>query len=41
MRSLRTGVLLLLPAVPALLGSAATAHAHPFGTPPAVRVSGR
>ncbi|WLQ38738.1 hypothetical protein P8A22_00925 [Streptomyces laculatispora] len=39
MRSLRTGVLLLLAAVPALLfGSAGTAQAHPFGTPPVVRV---
>lgn len=39
MRSLRTGVLLLLTAVPALLfGSAGTAQAHPFGTPPVVRV---
>ncbi|WP_263862080.1 sulfite exporter TauE/SafE family protein [Streptomyces sp. NBC_00162] len=39
MRSLRTGVLLLLAAVPALLlGSAGTAQAHPFGTPPVVKV---
>ncbi|MEE1773140.1 hypothetical protein PUR34_34495 [Streptomyces sp. JV185] len=39
MRSLRTGVLLLSAAVPALLfGSAGTAQAHPFGTPPVVRV---
>ncbi|SFY00507.1 hypothetical protein OH786_29080 [Streptomyces atratus] len=39
MRSLRTGVLLLQAAVPALLfGSAGTAQAHPFGTPPVVRV---
>ncbi|WP_385623650.1 hypothetical protein PXH67_35200 [Streptomyces sp. P8-A8] len=39
MRSLRTGVPLLLAAVPALLfGSAGTAQAHPFGTPPVVRV---
>ncbi|WP_406399919.1 hypothetical protein OH805_12830 [Streptomyces sp. NBC_00879] len=39
MRSLRTGVLLVLAAVPALLfGSAGTAQAHPFGTPPVVRV---
>ncbi|UDL97523.1 hypothetical protein [Streptomyces longhuiensis] len=44
MPSLRTGVLLLLAAVPVLLfGSAGTAQAHPFGTPPVVRieVSGR
>ncbi|MFD7442931.1 hypothetical protein [Streptomyces sp. NPDC059909] len=39
MRSLRTGVLLLLAAVPALLlGSAGTAQAHPFGTPPVVKI---
>ncbi|MEU8784333.1 hypothetical protein [Streptomyces sp. NPDC048637] len=39
MRSLRTGVLLLLSAVPALLfGSAGTAQAHPFGTPPVVKI---
>ncbi|MFD3477220.1 nickel/cobalt transporter [Streptomyces sp. NPDC058695] len=39
MQSLRTGVLLLLAAVPALLfGSAGTAQAHPFGTPPVVRI---
>ncbi|MFJ6631173.1 hypothetical protein ACIQMR_07150 [Streptomyces sp. NPDC091376] len=39
MRSLRTGVLLFLAAVPALLfGSAGTAQAHPFGTPPVVSV---
>nr|AQT39429.1 putative carbonic anhydrase b-CA(1)-6 [Streptomyces sp.] len=39
MRSLRTGVLLLLSAVAALLlGSAGTAQAHPFGTPPVVKV---
>ncbi|MFE6738243.1 hypothetical protein [Streptomyces tubercidicus] len=40
MRSLRTGVLLLLAAVPVLLfGSAGTAQAHPFGTPPVVRIT--
>ncbi|MER7197995.1 hypothetical protein [Streptomyces sp. CB01635] len=39
MQSLRTGVLLLLAAVPVLLfGSAGTAQAHPFGTPPVVRI---
>ncbi|MFD9302853.1 sulfite exporter TauE/SafE family protein [Streptomyces sp. NPDC060048] len=39
MRSLSTGVLLLLAAVPALLlGSAGTAQAHPFGTPPVVKI---
>ncbi|MFB6676467.1 hypothetical protein ACFCWG_29400 [Streptomyces sp. NPDC056390] len=39
MQSLRTGVLLLLTAVPVLLfGSAGTAQAHPFGTPPVVRI---
>ncbi|MET9660900.1 hypothetical protein [Streptomyces sp. NPDC006510] len=39
MRSLHTGVLILLTAVLALLfGSARTAQAHPFGTPPVVRV---
>ncbi|MFI6416817.1 hypothetical protein ACIBG6_05200 [Streptomyces sp. NPDC050842] len=39
MRSLRTGVLLLLAPVLALLfGSAGTAQAHPFGTPPVVKV---
>ncbi|MCX4985424.1 hypothetical protein [Streptomyces sp. NBC_00572] len=39
MRSLRTGVPLLLTAVLALLyGSAGTAQAHPFGTPPVVKV---
>ncbi|MFF1259175.1 MULTISPECIES: hypothetical protein [unclassified Streptomyces] len=39
MPSLRTGVLLLLAAVPVLLfGSAGTAQAHPFGTPPVVRI---
>ncbi|MFC9699767.1 hypothetical protein ACFTWD_03550 [Streptomyces sp. NPDC056943] len=39
MRSLRTGVLLLMTAVLALLfGSAGTAQAHPFGTPPVVKV---
>ncbi|MER5710339.1 hypothetical protein [Streptomyces sp. NPDC002122] len=38
MRSLRTGVLLLMTAVLALLfGSAGTAQAHPFGTPPVVK----
>ncbi|WP_405601601.1 hypothetical protein OG741_25525 [Streptomyces sp. NBC_01410] len=42
MRSLRTGVLLVLAAVPALLfGSAGTAQAHPFGTPPVVRVEAK
>ncbi|MEU3920118.1 hypothetical protein [Streptomyces sp. NPDC029004] len=42
MRSLRTGVLLVLTAVPALLfGSAGTAQAHPFGTPPVVRVEAK
>ncbi|MFF4477773.1 hypothetical protein ACFY1A_12295 [Streptomyces sp. NPDC001520] len=39
MRTLRTGVLLVLAAVSALLfGSAGTAQAHPFGAPPVVRV---
>ncbi|MFD3941919.1 hypothetical protein [Streptomyces sp. NPDC058579] len=39
MRALRTGVLLLLTAVSALLfGSAGTAQAHPFGTPPVVKI---
>ncbi|MFD4318748.1 hypothetical protein [Streptomyces sp. NPDC058548] len=39
MRSPRTGVPLLLTAVLALLfGSAGTAQAHPFGTPPVVKV---
>ncbi|MFE4619232.1 hypothetical protein ACFRJ7_24330 [Streptomyces sp. NPDC056747] len=39
MRSLRTGVSLLLTAVLALLfGSAGAAQAHPFGTPPVVKV---
>ncbi|MFD8775375.1 hypothetical protein [Streptomyces sp. NPDC059916] len=39
MQSLRTRVLLLLAAVPVLLlGSAGTAQAHPFGTPPVVRI---
>lgn len=39
MRSLRTGVLLLMSAVSALLFcSAETAQAHPFGTPPVVKV---
>ncbi|MFE1546272.1 hypothetical protein [Streptomyces sp. NPDC058718] len=39
MRSLRTGVPLLMTAVLALLfGSAGTAQAHPFGTPPVVKV---
>ncbi|MGW8889634.1 hypothetical protein [Streptomyces sp. NPDC055749] len=39
MRSLHTRVLLLLAAVPALLlGSAGTAQAHPFGTPPVVKI---
>lgn len=39
MQSLRTGVLLLLAAVPVLLfGGAGTAQAHPFGTPPVVRI---
>ncbi|WP_406002795.1 nickel/cobalt transporter [Streptomyces sp. NBC_00829] len=39
MRSLRTGVLLVPVAVPALLfGSAGTAQAHPFGTPPVVKI---
>lgn len=39
MRSLRTGVLFCLVAVPALLfGGAGTAEAHPFGTPPVVKV---
>ncbi|WP_328940640.1 hypothetical protein OG259_02455 [Streptomyces sp. NBC_00250] len=39
MRTLRTGVPLLLTAVLALLhGSAGTAQAHPFGTPPVVKV---
>ncbi|MFD4856236.1 hypothetical protein [Streptomyces atratus] len=39
MRSPRNGVLLLLAAVLALLlGSAGTAQAHPFGTPPVVKI---
>lgn len=39
MRPLRTGVLLLLASILALLfGSAGTAQAHPFGTPPVVKV---
>ncbi|MEE1745688.1 hypothetical protein ACFYNF_25185 [Streptomyces sp. NPDC006641] len=39
MRSPRSGVLLLLAAVLALLlGSAGTAQAHPFGTPPVVKI---
>lgn len=39
MRSLRTGVLLLMSAVSALLFSGVeTAQAHPFGTPPVVKV---
>ncbi|MFI9209933.1 hypothetical protein ACIGW7_17530 [Streptomyces sp. NPDC053253] len=39
MRSLRTGVLLLSAAALALLfGSAGAAQAHPFGTPPVVKV---
>ncbi|WP_327325798.1 hypothetical protein OG735_27475 [Streptomyces sp. NBC_01210] len=42
MRSLRTWVLLVLAAVPALLfGSAGTAQAHPFGTPPVVKAEAR
>ncbi|MFF3453367.1 hypothetical protein ACFYXH_03375 [Streptomyces sp. NPDC002730] len=42
MRSLRTWVLLVLAAVPALLfGSAGTAQAHPFGTPPVVKVEAK
>ncbi|MEU5000790.1 hypothetical protein [Streptomyces sp. NPDC021622] len=42
MRTLLTGVLLVLAAVPALLfGSAGTAQAHPFGTPPVVKVEAR
>lgn len=42
MRSLRTGVLLVLAAVPALLfGSAGTAQAHPFGTPPVARIEAK
>ncbi|MFD5191863.1 hypothetical protein ACFWMU_27630 [Streptomyces sp. NPDC058357] len=39
MRSPRSGVLLLPAAVLALLlGSAGTARAHPFGTPPVVKI---
>ncbi|MFD9225733.1 nickel/cobalt transporter [Streptomyces sp. NPDC060064] len=42
MRSPRTWVLLVLAAVPALLfGSAGTAQAHPFGTPPVVKVEAK
>ncbi|MEU4497208.1 hypothetical protein AB0F96_28120 [Streptomyces sp. NPDC023998] len=42
MRSLRTWVLLVLAAVPALLfGSAGTAQAHTFGTPPVVKVEAK